>query len=67
MEELRRYLPDRIQIRSFSEFGIPSDSREAVAFAYLGHLCVNGRTGNVPSVTGAKGYRILGKITFPPL
>jgi anhydro-N-acetylmuramic acid kinase len=34
-----------------------------VAFALLAHLHVSGRPGNVPRATGAKGPRILGKLT----
>jgi anhydro-N-acetylmuramic acid kinase len=34
-----------------------------VAFALLGYLHVNHRPGNVPAATGARGPRILGKLT----
>jgi len=34
-----------------------------VAFALHAHLHVNGRAGNVPRATGARGGRILGKLT----
>lgn len=36
------------------------DAKEAVAFAFLGWLHLQGRAGNVPSATGARGPRILG-------
>ena len=31
------------------------EAKEAVAFALLAKLCVDGEPGNVPSATGAKG------------
>lgn len=52
-----------IEVRSFSEIFFDGEAKEAVAFALLAHLHVNGRAGNVPRATGAKGPRILGKLT----
>ena len=40
-----------------------SAAKEAVAFALLAYLHVNGEAGNVPRATGANGPRILGKLT----
>ncbi len=39
---------------------VDGDAVEAAAFAYLAYLHVNGKAGNVPQVTGARGARILG-------
>lgn len=39
------------------------EAKEAVAFALLGYLHLTGRPGNVPTATGARGPRILGKRT----
>jgi len=39
------------------------DSKEALTFALLAWLTVNGRPGNLPGCTGAAGKRVLGKIT----
>lgn len=39
-----------------------SNSREALLMSYLAYLRVNEKTGNMPSVTGAKGEAILGAI-----
>jgi anhydro-N-acetylmuramic acid kinase len=39
------------------------EAKEAVAFALLGYLHLAGRPGNVPTATGARGPRILGKRT----
>ncbi|MBI4501828.1 MAG: anhydro-N-acetylmuramic acid kinase [Gemmatimonadetes bacterium] len=50
-------------IRHFSEVFFDGDAKEAVAFALLGWLALRGRPGNVPSATGARGFRILGRIT----
>ncbi len=45
-----------------SAFGVEPDQVEALAFAWLANLHVNRRIGNVPSVTGARGGRILGAL-----
>jgi anhydro-N-acetylmuramic acid kinase len=42
--------------------GIPSRWMEAMAFAWLAGETLNGRRGNLPGVTGARGSRILGCI-----
>ena len=52
-----------IEVRSFSDVFFDGEAKEAVAFALLAHLHVNGRAGNVPRATGAKGPRVLGKLT----
>jgi anhydro-N-acetylmuramic acid kinase len=52
-----------IEVRSFSDVFFDGEAKEAVAFALLAHLHVSGRPGNVPRATGAKGPRILGKLT----
>jgi anhydro-N-acetylmuramic acid kinase len=44
--------------------GVDAKAKEAIAFAVLGNETLFGRPGNVPAVTGAKGPRVLGKITF---
>lgn len=50
-------------VRRFSEVFFDDEAKEAVAFALLGYLHLTGRPGNVPRVTGAKGPRVLGKLT----
>jgi anhydro-N-acetylmuramic acid kinase len=42
--------------------GVEPDQVEALAFAWLAHAHVSGAAGNVPSVTGARGRRILGAL-----
>jgi anhydro-N-acetylmuramic acid kinase len=44
------------------ELGIAADWVEAAAFAWLAKQTLEGKPGNLPIVTGAKGYRILGAI-----
>ena len=58
---LKDYLGD-IEIRKVEEFGIPSDAKEALAFAILANETICGNTGNVPSATGARERVVLGKI-----
>jgi anhydro-N-acetylmuramic acid kinase len=59
---LREALAPRV-VRRFSEEFFDDSAKEAVAFAFLGWLFLERRPGNVPSATGAKGERILGKLT----
>ena len=61
MEALRRYFAPAKIITS-DEFGISSDSKEAVCFAILANETISGNPSNVPSVTGAAIPTILGKI-----
>ncbi len=61
---LRRELGDT-RLSLFDELFFDGDAKEAVAFAYLGWLTIHGEPGNVPSVTGARGRRVLGHMTPP--
>ena len=49
--------------RAFDELFFDGDAKEAAAFAFLGFLARMGRTGNEPAATGARGPRILGRVT----
>jgi len=42
--------------------GVPVEHVEALAFAWLAREALAGRPGNIPTVTGAKGPRVLGAI-----
>lgn len=55
-------LPGR-KVRRFSDEFFDDEAKEAVAFALLGWLHLERRAGNLPSATGARGERILGKLT----
>ena len=52
-----------IKVRRFDEVYFDGEAKEAVAFALLAKLFVEGQAGNVPSATGARGRRLLGKLT----
>jgi anhydro-N-acetylmuramic acid kinase len=48
---------------AFDDLFFDGDAKEAAAFAFLGFLTRTGRAGNEPAATGARGPRILGRIT----
>ena len=52
-----------IRVRAFSECYFDGEAKEAVAFALLAYLYTHRQPGNVPRATGARGPRILGKLT----
>ena len=52
-----------MEVRQFAERFFDGEAKEAVAFALLAYLHVNGIPGNVARATGAKGPRVLGKLT----
>ncbi len=54
-----------IRMRFSSEFGVPSEAKEAIAFALLAHETWHRRPSNLPSATGASRAAVLGKISFP--
>ena len=56
-----------IRVRRIDDVGVPSDAKEALAFALLGHASLLGRPGALPRVTGARYPAILGTWTWPPI
>jgi anhydro-N-acetylmuramic acid kinase len=56
--------PLHLTIRASDEFGLPSEAKEAAAFAVLACETWNRRASNIPSATGAKRPTILGKISY---
>ena len=51
-----------VLIGSSAEHGLDPDYMEAMGFAWLAQETLAGRPGNLPSVSGARGPRILGAI-----
>jgi anhydro-N-acetylmuramic acid kinase len=56
--------PLGLEIRSSDEFGLPSEAKEATAFALLAFQTWNRKPSNVPSATGAERPAVLGKISY---
>jgi anhydro-N-acetylmuramic acid kinase len=54
-----------IPIRRSDELGVPSDAREAMAFAVLADMTFRGLAAMLPPVTGASAPKLLGKLSFP--
>jgi anhydro-N-acetylmuramic acid kinase len=52
------------RIGSSTDFGLPAQAKEAVAFALLAWQTWNRLPGNVPSATGAMRPAILGQLTY---
>jgi len=50
------------RVATTAEFGVPVNEVEALAFAWLAREALAGRPASLPSVTGARGARILGAI-----
>ncbi|WP_138902826.1 anhydro-N-acetylmuramic acid kinase [Streptomyces albidochromogenes] len=65
MEWLREELGGTggVPLRTSDELGLPSDAKEAYAFAVLGWLTAHGLPGTVPSCTGARRASVLGSVT----
>ncbi|MVV51175.1 anhydro-N-acetylmuramic acid kinase [Pseudomonas sp. PB120] len=61
MNRLASLLPNA-NVSSTATHGVDPDWVEAMAFAWLAHCCLEGIAANRPSVTGARGLRILGAI-----
>jgi anhydro-N-acetylmuramic acid kinase len=54
------------EVKTSDERGVPTDAKEAMAFALLGAATLDGVPSNVPSCTGATRDVVLGSITPRP-
>ena len=61
MQRLQAGLPT-LKVASSANYGLPPLQVEAAAFAWLARQTVKRLPGNLPSVTGAAGLRVLGAI-----
>jgi anhydro-N-acetylmuramic acid kinase len=61
MAQLAKLMPDKL-VANTHVIGVDADWVEALAFAWLARQTMLREPGNVPSVTGAKGPRVLGAI-----
>ncbi|WP_287497236.1 anhydro-N-acetylmuramic acid kinase [Pandoraea sp. CB10b_02] len=61
MQAIAERLPG-VSVATTQALGVPPHQVEALAFAWLAERCLAREPGNLPSVTGAKGPRILGAI-----
>jgi len=50
-------------VEQFDKLFFDGEAKEALVFAFLGYLTLHGRPGNLPAATGARGPRVLGRIT----
>lgn len=64
LARLARHLPDS-RLADSAAWGWPADWLEAGAFAWLAWRRLHGMPGNLPSVTGAAGPRVLGGVYAP--
>ena len=61
MQRLQAACPS-LQVVATDVLGLPALQVEAAAFAWLARQTLNGAPGNLPSVTGAAGTRVLGAV-----
>lgn len=60
MAQLAAVLPG-IQVSSSANWGVPTEAKEAFAFAILAYESFHGRPNNLPSATGARHPVVMGK------
>lgn len=61
LERIRARLPG-VSVESTAAHGLDPDFVEATGFAWLAREALAGRPGNLPSVSGARGPRVLGVV-----
>lgn len=65
VQRLQALLQPR-ELASTAAYGVDPDYLEATAFAWLARQRLLGLPGNLPAVTGAKGFRVLGAVYPAP-
>jgi anhydro-N-acetylmuramic acid kinase len=63
LKMLQAQIGPAARVRRIDEFGIPSDAKEALAFAILAYETWQGRPSNLPAATGAHHPVLQGDIT----
>ncbi|MEG3192829.1 anhydro-N-acetylmuramic acid kinase [Lysobacter sp. D1-1-M9] len=61
LERLAAHLP-QTTLQSTADYGLDPDFVEAMGFAWLARQTLAGLPGNLPSVSGARGPRVLGAV-----
>ena len=61
LERIAAHLPG-VAVESTAPYGLDPDFVEAMGFAWLARQTLAGQPGNLPSVTGAAGPRVLGAV-----
>lgn len=61
IDRLQQHLP-QMRVKTTDDLGLPTQAVEACAFAWLAHQCLQRIPANMPSVTGARGLRVLGAL-----
>ena len=56
--------PLKMRVRTSDDFGLPSQAKEAVAFAMLAYQTWRHVPSNIPSATGAERPAVLGKVSY---
>jgi anhydro-N-acetylmuramic acid kinase len=54
-----------LTVATTEEIGVPSEAKEALAFALLAYETWHRRPSNIPSATGASRPAVLGKVSYP--
>lgn len=65
MKQLRECLPNSVSFVNMETFGVPTQAREAMAFALFAHCTMLSKSSNLPLATGAARHCCLGKIVLP--
>jgi len=56
----------QVQLITSDQLNVPTDAKEAYAFALMAYETFHHRPSNLPSATGANHPAILGKISYAP-